>query len=62
VPMPGTTSMHSWFLEFVELVARYVQADDPLDERVRLVELNELRALFTSRLRNPDNSDDDDET
>lgn len=35
--------------------------DDPLDERVRLVELNELRALFTSSLRNPNSSDDDDD-
>ncbi len=40
--------------------------DDPLDERVRLVELNELRTLFGSSLRNPgssvDDDDDDDET
>lgn len=39
--------------------------EDPLDERVRLVELNELRALFSNRLRNTgdiDDDDDDDET
>lgn len=35
--------------------------DDPLDERVRLVELNELRALFSSRLRNSNLNDDDDD-
>ena len=38
--------------------------EDPLDERVRLVELNELRALFSNRLRNSGDieEDDDDET
>jgi hypothetical protein len=35
--------------------------EDPLDERVRLVELNELRALFSNRLRNPVDIDDDDD-
>ncbi len=35
--------------------------EDPLDERVRLVELSELRALFASRLRNPDIDDDNDD-
>lgn len=35
--------------------------EDPLDERVKLVELNELRALFSNRLRNPDIDDDDDD-
>ena len=33
--------------------------EDPLDERVKLVELNELRALFSNRLRNPNIDDDD---
>jgi hypothetical protein len=33
--------------------------EDPLDERIRLVELNELRNLFITRLRNPVSSDDD---
>ncbi len=35
--------------------------EDPLDERVKLVELNELRSLFSSRLRNPVSDDDEDE-
>ena len=35
--------------------------EDPLDERVRLVELNELRALFSNRLRNSVDIDDDDD-
>lgn len=35
--------------------------DDPLDERVRLVELNELRTLFASSLRNPSSDVDDDD-
>ncbi|MBE3558599.1 MAG: hypothetical protein IMW89_05155 [Ktedonobacteraceae bacterium] len=35
--------------------------NDPLDERVRLVELNELRALFTQSLRNSRNDDEIDE-
>jgi hypothetical protein len=34
--------------------------DDPLDERVRLVELNELRELFASRLRSTSSNDGDD--
>jgi hypothetical protein len=35
--------------------------DDPLDARVKLVELNELRTLFASRL-NGSNSDEDDDS
>lgn len=35
--------------------------EDPLDERVRLVELNELRALFSNSLRNSSNVDEDED-
>ncbi len=35
--------------------------EDPLDERVKLVELNELRALFSNRLRNMDDVEDNDD-
>lgn len=35
--------------------------EDPLDERVRLVELNELRTLFSNRLRNSGDIEDDDD-
>ena len=39
--------------------------EDPLDERVKLVEINELRALFSNRLKNTSadiDDDDDDES
>lgn len=34
--------------------------DDPLDERVKLVELQELRTLFASRLQGTDDSEGND--
>ena len=35
--------------------------DDPLDARVKLVDINELRALYASRLNSSILDDDDDE-